>query len=278
MNNLFTEAIQMIRKYSVTWKADLDEWVPIVLAYAAFYNNVDFLVFMRSLDPGLFTKMAMFRDPRYMSCNLFQWACARTGNTEMVEYLCSIYDPNCVHPIGRPIQLACERGDEFMVEALLNHGATVHCKQPTPEQLALGWTRTDELIHTTISNRYTHRIRIILKLLSCTRGGVIDINCRNIYGETALHVAAFAAQHDIVELLLEKSANRNARDNHGLTAWDHIVNTPTHRRIQPGPIRCTTEEYQRMVEQLRPDGYPYDVEVPHGDNTSTSSDSDTENS
>jgi len=44
-----------------------------------------------------------------------------------------------------------------------------------------------------------------------------DVNVKDLYGGTPLHVAARNGDREIVELLLAKGARRDARDSNGKT-------------------------------------------------------------
>ncbi|WP_179947520.1 ankyrin repeat domain-containing protein, partial [Wolbachia endosymbiont of Cylisticus convexus] len=71
-----------------------------------------------------------------------------------------------------------------------------------------------------------------------------DVNAKNIYGETPLHLAARSGYLNVVEKLIEKGANVNAKNSNG--------KTPLHYAAEKG--------YLNVVEKLIEKGAYFDAE------------------
>ncbi|CAG9762790.1 unnamed protein product [Ceutorhynchus assimilis] len=134
---------------------------------------------------------------------------ARDGKTEIVE---SIF----VHGVKKDVRnnrgltalhLAAQMGHSAIVNMLLENGFSVdgtQINQLTP-------------LHYASSNHDdVHLIEILLKFDA-------EIERKNIFGRTALHLASQNGHSTVVNLLLKNGANVNARDNHG--------ETPMHKSI-----------------------------------------------
>ncbi len=67
---------------------------------------------------------------------------------------------------------------------------------------------------------------------------------KNNGGSTALHTAAFLCHAEIVNALLEKGADQNARNNAGATAFDSVS----------GPFDDVKPIYDRLLTVLGPYG------------------------
>ena len=118
---------------SLEYTIETTPWVWYVVQCAALYNAVWFIRFIHAHDPDLFERgserglqVSTGFELEEME-GLFAYACMKTGNVEMVEYLleagCDPNEPNCG---GTPLFLAAKKGDLHMMVALLRAGATSH--------------------------------------------------------------------------------------------------------------------------------------------------------
>ena len=59
-----------------------------------------------------------------------------------------------------------------------------------------------------------------------------DVNFQNSDGQTALHIAVYHANEDIVQLLLNSGADVNIQDKYGFTALHYAVFTRNEEIVQ----------------------------------------------
>lgn len=125
------------------------------------------------------------------------------------------------------LHFAIRHGRTNTVEALLSHGADLVLvnKDGFTVLHMLAKQRT----HTATQNRFIRLVSDITSLLECT----------DKQGRTALLIAAYAGNKDIVEYLLNNGANPKAKDNTG--------NTALHLAAQGG---CCNRAFQRIAEKL----------------------------
>lgn len=95
-----------------------------------------------------------------------------------------------------PLHWAAREGKTSVAELLLSKGADVNARSTKP-------SRQPPLLFAS-QRGYAELTELLL-----THGA--DVNAKNIYGETALHLAARSGNKSIVELLLAHKANINAR-------------------------------------------------------------------
>jgi ankyrin repeat protein len=155
----------------------------------------------------------------------------RAGDRAAVERLLDT-DPSLVRPGGSggpsPILTAAYHGHPELAEPFLARGATLDLF----EACALGeLARVRELIAAAPEAvdayapdgffplalaaffRHPHVVRLLL-----ARGATVGLSARNATHVTALHAATARHDADTVELLLERGADPDARQEHGLVA------------------------------------------------------------
>jgi type II secretion system protein G len=144
---------------------------------------------------------------------------SRTGDINAVKSFLN-ENPQVVNinnVIGYPTPLLCAiTGDKIdVVRLLLDHGADINTYDPF-----------DAALHIAVE----HDNIEILNLLVAAKG--VDINIKNVSGETPLHMASYSKlphKIEILKLLISKGADINARDDDGYT--------PLHRAIDAGNMK-----------------------------------------
>jgi len=109
-----------------------------------------------------------------------------------------------------PLCEACGWGKADLVDWLLKNGA---------DPLAAGWNGNNGL-HLAAWKGYARVVELISRKL--------DVNIKNHYGFTALHLAGQAGRADVIEVLLKKKAQVSLRTCHG--------DTSLHLAIQSGNL------------------------------------------
>ncbi len=149
-----------------------------------------------------------------------------------------------------PLHYAARARKLVTLTALLESGASPSRPDSTLRRTALHYAVDD--VAQTIGSRHfgntgapqTDRFEIVEILLK--RGA--DVNARDIAGETALHHAATAADAAVLRLLLEAGADPNARGNNG-------GNPPLFNAVLHG-----NQSAQRALEQYGADMDAVDAE------------------
>jgi cytohesin len=129
------------------------------------------------------------------------------------------------------LHYAAEEGHKKLVELLLAHGADLNASTSydrTAAELAMsrGHTEIVKLLVSKGADISPLHLAIYLKDVAKARSLIesgADVNRRTPYGTTPLDRAVIAGFKDIVELLIAKGANVNAKDN-----WDW---TPLHSAV-----------------------------------------------
>jgi ankyrin repeat protein len=127
------------------------------------------------------------------------------------------------------IDKACQRGDVEEVEALLKEHPGLAFGTD-----AGGWT----LLHVLA---YQGRINDAWVLLLVHKA--VEVNSKDRYGLTALHIAAAYGKKDVAELLLSYQADANAKDDNG--------STPLHWAARLVSIPQDPQPFDRSAEEER---------------------------
>jgi len=113
---------------------------------------------------------------------------------------------SAINQLPSPLFYAIQKGQIDVVRYLVNHGATLF---PQINEITTA-------LHQAMLPRSPRQSRLeIIAFLLAT--GQIDVNARNIYGNTALHTAAEYGYVDVISLLLQAGANIEMRGQDGQT-------------------------------------------------------------
>lgn len=140
-----------------------------------------------------------------------------------------------------PLYIAIQQ-DEHLVTMLIDAGANVnavnnHKSYDSRQLKKIANKRTP--LHTSASNSNNPAIAQLL-----INAGA-NVNAQDVYGTTALHLAAWYEHPEMVKTLLENGAQVNAQTN-TLGNWDTDGATPLHEAAMRGNIE--------IIEQLIDDG------------------------
>ena len=151
-------------------------------------------------------------------------AAARHGHTEVVQFLLEKgADARVVSSEGKTaVQYAQEN----------NHIETINVLQNTGTDLGFAFAEKENLQQNTISaedkckflldicesKKDLHRLTELLDTN-------IDIDFKNVNGQTGLLLAVLRGHIEVVNILLSRNANINVKDNYGTTALVHAVQT-----------------------------------------------------
>lgn len=120
-----------------------------------------------------------------------------------------------------PLLRAAKAGDIPAMKLLLGAGADAKLATRagiTPLMAAAGMGSKEE----DTTGRFKTPEEAIEAIELCLKAGV-DVNATNGTGQTALHAGAQAGQDKIVEFLIAKGANVNAKDQRGFTPLDNAL-------------------------------------------------------
>lgn len=156
--------------------------------------------------------------------NLIMYAVKSGDHERLIYEISNGYSVNAKTHVLTLLDLAVRYGHDRIVRWLLDNGADPRlCELP----LLLEAVKHD-------------RIELVHHLLQYD----VPVNMINYEGNTALHLAAFFQQNEIVSLLLQNGANRNLANVHG---W-----TPSFMAIRNLYAR-NTETTTEIVKQLMPE-------------------------
>jgi ankyrin repeat protein len=131
-----------------------------------------------------------------------------------------------------PLHFAAGLGAADVVGVLLRHGARVEARDYLG-QTPLHWA-VDPGVGLDTDFDCTGYERTTERMLATCRSLVIagaDVDARNAIGETALHMATWAGQGSVVELLLDTGADPNASSNSGYTPLHMATRSPEVFRL-----------------------------------------------
>ncbi|KAK6745101.1 hypothetical protein RB195_011669 [Necator americanus] len=132
-------------------------------------------------------------------------AAAGAGQTEVCEQLVDAYD---CHDFAKAMCAACEHGRADTVQFFLSRGASLSTMQWPPERPALICA---------VESGSWDLVVAVLALPNC------DIECTDAFGRTPVIAAARCAHVGLIDMLVNKGANINQRDENGWTALTHAV-------------------------------------------------------
>ncbi|ELT89304.1 hypothetical protein CAPTEDRAFT_84940, partial [Capitella teleta] len=152
-------------------------------------------------------------DPRAADCSLFYSSVPPWQKTSKVEALLNQgFDINVVNKLGQtPLHVAAARHlvPTTVIRCLCGLGADVTLADKLGDTaLHIFLQNTAEIV----SNRYFTKITVD-ELVS--KGA--DVNSKNLFGLTALHIAALSDDAKAVDILLQHGADRTALDRNGAT-------------------------------------------------------------
>ncbi len=78
------------------------------------------------------------------------------------------------------------------------------------------------------------------------------LDCRNEFGDTALHIAAMHGHTSLARFLLKVGANKNIRNNNGRTALDIAYNSPLRLHPFYNQKRYKNCHFPTMIKLLEP--------------------------
>lgn len=133
-----------------------------------------------------------------------------------------------------PLHVAASEGQVATVDYLMRHGAGIHVRDrnnDTPLMCAINAEQKDtiralracgahlQLSPLELGEKLCSLARLGLKRrLKCYKLAGADLNCPNLTGQTALHMAAETGQIKVVQFLIENNVNPATLDGYGLTA------------------------------------------------------------
>jgi len=141
------------------------------------------------------------------------------GHLELVEmmitkYGCSINNRD--NSGWTPLFCACSKGQLRICELLLSEGAQASIKSNDQANV----------LHYFVRNKIEpENAALGMKILQGLLENGADVDCQNINGETALHIAAARGTTLCVEFLLQNGASPNLTDKEGETPLHHAVRT-----------------------------------------------------
>lgn len=146
----------------------------------------------------------------------------------------------------------CALGDDAMVQAITREEPTL-----VADVLALG----GRLLATFAGTGNTEGVRALLDLGMPVDAPFVegDGYWGIAEGSTALHVAAWRAQHDVVKLLIARGAAVDARDGSGRTPLAYAVRATVDSywtwRRRPDSVKALLDAGASVLDVSRPSGY-----------------------
>ena len=128
------------------------------------------------------------------------------------------------------LELASMKGNSYVVEKLLKNGAEFKAK-------------SNALLSAVGSNR-CEIVQLLIKHKA-------DLNVKNSYSNTPLHLAAIAGHHEIIEILMQNGANSEITDKKGLTPI-HLAVSFKSIEVLKVLIKCKANINARTPELSRP--------------------------
>uniref|UniRef100_A0A8C1VGJ1 BTB (POZ) domain containing 11a n=1 Tax=Cyprinus carpio TaxID=7962 RepID=A0A8C1VGJ1_CYPCA len=143
------------------------------------------------------------------------------GRTDLVKQAVNLLGPDGINSMSEqgmtPLMYACVRGDEAMVQMLLDAGADINSEHPSvyPD------TRQGTPLTFAVSHGHVPVVQLLLDARANVEGAIQD-GTEN-YTETPLQLASAAGNFELVSLLLERGA-------------DPLIGTTYRNGISSGPL------------------------------------------
>ncbi|WKY01863.1 hypothetical protein Q1695_015685 [Nippostrongylus brasiliensis] len=132
-------------------------------------------------------------------------AAAGAGQTEVCEVLVDSFD---CKDFAKAMCAACEHGQAETVQFFLSRGASLS---------SMEWPAERPALICAVESGSWDLVVAVFSLPEC------DIECKDALGRTPIIAAARCAHVGLIDMLLNKGANINQRDDHGWTALVHAV-------------------------------------------------------
>ena len=238
-----------IEDLNVDVRVAANPWVWKMVEYAALNNDVNFLIYLHCQDKALFDRSRLHivttRDkvseetPWSGFDSPFVSACSKPGNVNMIKYLLKFFDPNSPDKKGLPLFKAAKHGDLPMMQALVKAGAT--SKMQTTNRC--NFTTYRPLLYTLVSDSdatygimergdFLGRVQLVLKLKNNNK---VDPDEQVANGRTALCIAAYKNDADVVKLLLDAGADKSIETR---CEWKNAFGAVNARMRYEDRIRC----------------------------------------
>uniref|UniRef100_A0A8C2I0X1 BTB (POZ) domain containing 11a n=1 Tax=Cyprinus carpio TaxID=7962 RepID=A0A8C2I0X1_CYPCA len=168
------------------------------------------------------------------------------GRTDLVKQAVNLLGPDGINSMSEqgmtPLMYACVRGDEAMVQMLLDAGADINSEHPSvyPD------TRQGTPLTFAVSHGHVPVVQLLLDARANVEGAIQD-GTEN-YTETPLQLASAAGNFELVSLLLARGA-------------DPLIGTACRSGLSSGPlgvefVTCTCScrnVFRRLLSQVEKD-------------------------
>lgn len=185
------------------------------------------------------------------------------GRSEDIAALASAFSPSDRNEVTntrgfRPLEVAVERSDETMFKALIAAGFDPSVRQVNADPLLM-FAHTPQMLEIIVASGCDIDEKVVSRYDStalhyfCASGSPLmakklielgaDVDARNLYNQTPLHVAADYVKLKSVALLLASGADASALDDRG--------NTPLHLAVKKAAdVKARFEHANEVVKCL----------------------------
>lgn len=136
------------------------------------------------------------------------------------------------------------------VKYLINKGADINIQNIDGDMALILAIKEYYLLIDTHKGIDGSNIPIVLELINVILKNKVNVNIQNKHGETALMIAAYSGNDELVKNLINHGADKNIKDINDKTAYDYAKKSEIKEILYPKAL-CEQEERLKREKELK---------------------------